>query len=137
MPATKKSSTAKKPIRPWQGTMLGVLNILGMVMLGVTTIMIFIGGAIFSSMSGGEVPMGIMMGTMGTFIAIPLLLITILGIFVTIGIFKGKKWALITTMIFVAISLLNSFLQVNIISLIVNGLYIYAGYICFKDPYYS
>ncbi|MFH0820439.1 MAG: hypothetical protein V1908_01560 [Candidatus Peregrinibacteria bacterium] len=142
METSNNSLSNQQVSRPWQGTMLGVLNIISLILLGITLVFFIImmvgGGAMFSEMvQGSGLPIASMFGAMGALLLVPLILIFTLGIFITRGIFKGQKWAIIVTMIFTVLALLYSLFDVVIVSIIINGLFLYAEVICLKNPFYN
>ena len=132
--------------RPWEGTTLGVLDIIGLVLSGIALAMLTFaivgGGAILSQMAQGSemqnFPMASFLGTMGTFLLIPVILFFILGVFITVGIFKGQKWAVIVSIIFTALALLSSFSQgIQYFSLALNAFFLYLEIMCIKHPFYN
>lgn len=147
--------TVKTPVptnpsrRPWQGTFLGVLNIIGLVFLGLITIFLIImlvgGGAAITQMMQQSaemttLPFASMLGTIGVILIIPVLAIFVLEIFITMGIFKGKKWTVIVSIVFTALALLSAFTNMNSIqlgSLALNGFVLYLEIMCIKHPFYN
>ena len=139
--------TASK--RPWQGTFLGVLDIIGLVLMGLMSIFLLIalvgGGAMISQMmeSNAEMaalPMASLFGTMGAIILVPVLAIFILGLFITIGIFKGQKWSIIVSIIFTVLGILSVFSNmgdINFSMLLINAFVLYLEIMCLKDPFYN
>lgn len=135
--------------RPWQGTFLGVLNVIGLVLLGLLSIaLIFIligsGTAITQMMEQSAemaaFPMASMFTTMGAILLVPVLAIFVLGLFITMGIFKGQKWAIIVSIIFTVLSLLSSFANMESIQwfgLALTAFVLYLEIMCVKNPFYN
>ncbi|MCD6109209.1 hypothetical protein J7J83_00380 [bacterium] len=132
--------------RPWEGTTIGVLDIIGLVLMGIVLVILIFavigGGAMLSQMLQGSgmqnFPMASFLATMGTFLLIPVILFFILGIFITVGIFKGQKWAIIVSIIFTVLALLSSFSQgVQYLSLALNAFVLYLEIMCVKHPFYN
>jgi hypothetical protein len=135
--------------RPWQGTFLGVLNVIGLVLLGLLSIALIViligGGAALTQMmeQSAEIaafPMASMFTTMGAILLIPVLAIFVLGVFITMGIFKGQKWAIIVSIIFTALSLLSSFANMDSIQwfgLALTAFVLYLEIMCVKNPFYN
>lgn len=127
--------------RPWQGTMLGVFNIIGLVALGVALVLLIMmvvgGSAMLSEIAQSDLPIGSMFGTIGTFLLVPLILMFALSIFITRGIFKGQKWTIIATMTFTILGLLSSLFNMAIISIAISSLLLYAEIFCLKSPFYN
>lgn len=146
---TPAAATPSAVKRPWQGTFLGVLNIIGLVFLGIMSIVLLImlvgGGAAISQMmeQSAEMvafPMASMLTTMGAILFIPVLAIFVLVIFITIGIFKGQKWSIIVSIIFTVLGLLSAFTNMQDIqfgSLLLNGFVLYLEIMCIKNPFYN
>lgn len=137
-----KPSAPATNVRPWQGTLLGVLNIFGLVFLGIAMLVILImvtgGGAMLSQMAPQtSFPLPQFIGTMGVIVILPLLAIFVLGVFITLGIFRGQKWAIIVSIVFTILSLITSVSQVETTYILVNGILLYAEIVCLKDPYYN
>jgi len=82
--------------RPWQGTLLAWLEIVALAFVGLLVALIGIFG--YAGFKGGE--MGTMIGIFSTLGLIFLIPVVILDIFIVIGIFKGKKWAVVLALVF-------------------------------------
>lgn len=126
--------------RPWQGTLLAILNIIGLVMLGLlmaALLMISAGGSMMSQFAEGAVPA--FFGTIGLFFLVPLAAIFVLGIFVTKGLFSGQRWTVILMMVFTVLGLLSAFgsLRYSIAPLAINALMLWAEVMCYKHPFYK
>ncbi len=122
--------------RPWQGTVMGVLNSIGIavgVMLSLTLIL----GASFITALIEDSAFSMVAGLGTTMIGIVLLPFLILGLFVTLGIFKGQKWAVILALVFTILGTIGNIVSFNIIGLVFNAFFIYCLVICVKDAYYN
>ena len=97
----------QNPSRPWQGTVLGVVNILGLAISGVMLMILFFGGSFLAEyIQDSQLSMIFGLGTI--IILVFMIPFVILGIFVTIGTFKGQKWAVIVMLIFTAMALFGA-----------------------------
>ena len=128
--------------RPWQGTMLGVLSIIGAVFLGIVVIFSLIaiigGTAILSQIqSGSTLAIGGLIGTLGALIIVPFILLFVLQVFITRGLFKGQKWSVILLLIFSIFGILDALTSKAIITILINVFIIYAEYVCLKHPFYA
>ncbi len=140
----KTSPTPSASIRPWQGTLLGVLNAIGVGFLALLALgvllMSFMGGAILSQMSesGVQIP-SFVTGALGLILLIPLLAFLALGIFITLGFFKGTRWVVIVSIVFTALGVLSalSSVRASIVPLVIDGLVLWAEIICYKHPFYN
>ncbi len=129
--------------RPWQGTVLGVVNILGLAMSGVMLMILFFGGSFLAEyIQDSQLSMIFGIGTI--FILIFIIPFVILGIFVTIGTFKGQKWAVIVMLIFTAMALFGALSSLFTAdgynafgSLVINGFILYCVIVSLKDPFYK
>jgi len=121
--------------RPWQGTLLGILNIIGLVGLALLTIAAFIGGSMLASL----IPVWGMLGGIGMALGFIFMAIWILVFFMTRGIFKGQKWTIILSLIFTALGLLGSIMSIKTMffSAIIYAGMLYLEVVCLKDPYYN
>lgn len=144
--------------RPWQGTTLGILHIIGAVLA-------FLGGIAFlflrDLMSNMMNPMTIavqgqeaqtiqlsatgvagIVGSLGLVAGLLLIGFGVLAIFITRGSFKGQKWAPIVAMIFAILGVLGnlssfSLEKGSLVQLAVNAFVIYCTIICVKHPFYG
>jgi hypothetical protein len=133
MPAAPAPSTGAK--RPWQGTLLGVLNIIGLVGLAILTIAAFVGGAFLA----GLIPVFGMIGGVGMALGFIFMAIWILMFFVTRGIFKGAKWAIIVSIVFTSLSIVSTFANLSemFFTLLLSIGTLYLEVVCLKDPYFN
>jgi len=60
-----------------------------------------------------------------------------LQIFVTRGIFKGQKWAVIISIVFIALDLSSLIRDFNLITLIIDGALMYLSIACLLHPFYG
>jgi hypothetical protein len=130
-------------VRPWQGTVLGVLNIISLVMAGMLFLFISFGSSFVAQFTQDPMVTAIMgFGVMVAVIfTIPFL---VLAVFVTIGVFKGQKWTIIVMLIFSVIGILGTLsemfsgtVDVPYISLAINGFVLYCEIIALKSPFYK
>lgn len=133
--------------RPWQGTLLGVLQAIGAVLFGLGGLAFFIMfdkmGSLFTEqeMEGmseaGSSAVSFLVGSMGSIFGLVFLVMAALMAVFAAGYFKGWKWAVVITMVLTGLSLLSALYNVDISSVIVNGLIGWAEYICFMHPFYN
>lgn len=131
--------------RPWQGTTLGVLNIIGVVfafLFGLMAIVLvgFLGGssefmpAEFSGMFTG------LMGGLAVALSVFMIAMGVLLIFMARGAFKGQKWAPMASIVFAAIGILSAISAYEsqmLLTLVINGFVLYLGIMCVKHPFYN
>lgn len=130
--------------RPWQGTVLGVLNIIGLVSAGMMLLLLSFGGSLLSEIIQDS-QFSMIMGIGKIVLLILIIPFIILGFFVTIGTFKGQKWAVIVMMIFTVLGLLSAlsslfYAEVHnnpIMPLLINGFVLYCEIASLKSPYYK
>ena len=128
--------------RPWQGTVLGVLNIVALVFSGLIILVLIIAllfGASFIAPYLDNIQMPVNLGVTAI-IAIVLAFVipfSILYIFVTIGIFKGAKWALIVHLILSILGITGNISSFHIFGLAVQILIIYCCIVCLGHPFYN
>ena len=130
-------------VRPWQGTLLGIVNIIGLVMAAFMVLLLMFGSSFLAGFVD-EPDFAFIFGLGALFLMLLVIPFIILGVFVTIGIFKGQRWAVIVMLVFTAIALLSAL--ANIFtgtehhawgSLIINGFVFYCEIAVLKDPYYK
>lgn len=122
--------------RPWQGTTMAILNLIGIV-IGFLVSLAFLFGASFLSAFMEDPAFSVIAGIGTSIVGIILLPFLILGIFVTLGLFKGQKWAVIVALIFTAFATIGNLTTFNLIGLLFNAFFLYCLIICMKDPYYG
>ena len=143
--------------RPWQGTALGIMDIIGVVGAFLMAIAAFALQGFF--------PFLALLGNFMIIFAVILIGLGILAIFMARGAFKGQKWSPILSIIFGILGLLSSFnslfqrsqqvptgvdaqfyAQVQtaapntgsvIINIVITLFTLYCAYICVKDPFFS
>lgn len=142
--------------RPWQGTFLGVLDVIGVVIAVLFSILfLFLQGvltsvfnsanyaAVTTTTANGAVAAGGFMALISGFsyaIGFVLLGSAILGIFLARGAFKGQKWSPIVSIICAVLGVLGSvanYNNSNLIGLILNLFVVYLGVMCVKNSYYA
>jgi len=72
-----------------------------------------------------------------TLIAVVMIPFLILGLFITIGLFKGQKWAVILSLIFTVIGTVGNITTLSYLGLAFNAFFIYCLIICLKEPFYN
>jgi hypothetical protein len=147
--------------RPWQGTALGIMDIIGVVGAFLLIIVCF---GFWVPVMGIPVPafiVAIVTFSQGSYfftalliiIAIILIGLGILAIFMARGAFKGQKWSPILSIVFGALGLFSSLngllfaspkipappntVSVVIINIVITLFMLYCAYICVKDPFYN
>ncbi len=133
----------QNPVRPWQGTVLGVLNIISLVMAVMLLLFMSFGSSFVAQFAPDPMVTAVMgFGMMVVFLlAIPFL---VLAVFVTIGVFKGQKWTIIVMLIFSVIGILGGLseifsgtVDVSYVSLAINGFILYCEIVALKSPFYK
>ena len=136
-------SENQSTVRPWQGTVLGVVNIISLVMAAMMFLFLSFGSSLVAGFTQDPLVTTIMnFGVMvAVLFAIPFL---VLGVFVTIGVFKGQKWAVILMLIFSAIAILGGLTELFTgtgntlyLALVINGFILYCEIISVKNPFYK
>lgn len=119
-------------VRPWQGTFLAVLMIIGLVLLAIFIPMLFLGAGFIATFLPSQFA-GLTMAVGFVFIGF-----FVLGIFMTIGLFKGQKWATLLSMVFSALGVLGAIsADFNVLNLLLNAFVLYLGFASFKHPFYN
>ena len=131
--------------RPWQGTALGVINIIG-------TVFAFVGGLLFLVMFGflgaasRDLPVeaaGMVTGVFGGLAiagGIFLIALGVLYIFMARGAFKGQKWSPIVSVVFAALGIISFLTNASsemILTLVLSAFILYLGIVCIKHPFYN
>jgi hypothetical protein len=130
--------------RPWYGTLLGVLNALGVGLLALVTLGVLLltvmGGSILSQLSdqGVQIP-NFFTGAIGLILLIPMIGFLVLGVFITLGFFKGTRWVVILSLVLGILSTLSALgnLRSSVAPLVINGLVLWAEVMCLKHPFYA
>lgn len=139
--------------RPWQGTALGILSILSMIVFGIVILLLImtsLGADVIinrlSQMSGSTSLNDYHVASMGIKWAVGATLLTIIPFwivqfFVTRGIFKGTRWTIIYSTVLTSLFVLG---QINMILLPpillafgINCFMLYLEIVCLKHPYYK
>ncbi|MGQ7870180.1 hypothetical protein [Sunxiuqinia sp. sy24] len=136
-------SPSPKPVIPWQGTVLGLIGIAQIlfsilfffiVMLGLTV------GGLFSAFMLPDLESllpSLAIGSIGVLIVIIGLPFFILKVLVTIGIFKGKRWTVIVTIVFAALGLMMHLGSFNLFWLTFTAIELGLAIVCLRDPFYN
>jgi hypothetical protein len=130
--------------RPWQGTVLGVVNIIGLVVSTMVLMLVMFGSSFLAGMADDPV-FSFIFGAGALVITLLVLPLIILGVFMTIGLFKGQKWAVIMMLIFTVIALISGLGGIagsgsgynDFGNVVVNAFLLYCGIVALKDPYYN
>lgn len=138
--------------RPWQGTALGVIDIIAVVFAFLFGLLfLFMQGFISSILGSGDVVVeGVdgaaatgLMGMLAGFamvIGVVLLLIGVLEIFMARGAFKGQKWSPITSIVLAGLAIagmVTNFDNSQIFGLVVDVFILYLSVMCVKSPFYN
>ncbi|TAJ13273.1 hypothetical protein DMA11_09520 [Marinilabiliaceae bacterium JC017] len=129
--------------RPWQGTVLGIFSILGIVLSFIAIVILVIalmaGGAFLDAfISEIDIPVGaISMTALSGVLLLSFIPIVVLQVFIAIGIFKGQKWAVIIAMIFSIMGLMGNLISFTFYGVAVNGFLLYCEIICLQEAYYN
>jgi len=127
-----------KADRPWQGTLLFVLNIIFLIGIVLSTLSAFLVGVLGTWAYADIDPrLGTVSGLFFLSLLSALIPFSILEIFVTIGLFKGKKWAIITMLVFSGLSLIGLFFTFNLFSFVILALFLYLEVTCLVHPFYK
>ena len=144
--------------RPWQGTFLGVLNIIGVILMVIFLIfaLLVVGVGFFAVSKFGTSALGFS-AVAGIALIIPFIIMLIINIFVIRATFKGGRWAIILMMVVTFFSMLSTLLSLfslftmdeqfvvkiitTIISLVfgfvINGFFFWLEWSCYKHPFYN
>ena len=148
----------KSSVRPWQGTVLGVVDI-------GATVILFLGGLLFLAFQGlfisvmanlsGTVDANVAVDGMqpavasgvfgvlagfGAVVGVVLLGLGVLYIFMARGAFRGAKWSPIVSIVLSALAILNmlaGFTSKGAVSLVVDAFILYIAIVCVKSAYYN
>ena len=131
-------------VRPWQGTLLGIANILGLAMGAMLLTLVMFGSSFLASMAQDPV-FSFIFGAGALVIILLVLPLIVLEVFITIGVFKGQKWAVIMMLIFTAIALIGGLGELfadtgghhSYVSFTVHGFLLYCEIAALKDPFYK
>lgn len=104
--------------RPWQGTTIGVLNVLSIILMFIIALLLFVAGSWITSfmtgtaeISGNVTAAKGVSGMITSFmvpVAIVIIILAIVGIFIAKGVFNGAKWAIIVNVVLATLGALGS-----------------------------
>ena len=127
--------------RPWQGTVLGIFQIIqivgGIIASFVLSIGLIIGSAFIETFVE-HIPFELAVGASVIAIIFRVFIIpfTVFGIFLAIGLFKGCIWTVIVSMIFAVLGIIGNIPSFNFFGLAFAGFSLYCCIECIKHPYY-
>lgn len=150
-------------VRPWQGTVLGVLCYIGTALAVIVALMMIFGASfagglmgIMSSglsetfntagqltteeaamMSGAGGAIGGLFGFLGMFAAIFILFLGFIDYLIGKAVMSGKKWGLIVVIVFAALGLLSALSTFEIVSIVISGVLLALPVTVLNDPYYN
>ncbi|WP_299578511.1 hypothetical protein [uncultured Sunxiuqinia sp.] len=136
-------SPSPKPVIPWQGTVLGLIGVAQIlfsilfffvIMLGLTV------GGLFSAFALPDVESllpSLAIGSIGVLVVIFGLPFFILKVLVTIGLFRGKRWTVIVTIVFAALGLMMHLGSFNLFWLTFTAIELGLAIVCLRDPFYN
>ena len=137
---TTTTAKAEQLSRPWQGTVLGVVYILTIVMMVIMLpilLLVALGGSALGFMSDMNNGLAMLLGGGMLIMSLFLIATLILQIFVTRGIFKGQKWTVIISIVFIALDLSSLIRDFYLITLIIDGALMYLSIACLLHPFYG
>lgn len=126
-------------IRPLEGTLLGWFSIAGFSLAVLAVILTFI--LSFEGFKAGE--MGAMIGIFGSIGLLFLIPWLVFKLVLTIGIFKGRKWTVVISLVFTVIGFIPGFFMLGtgigpfLLSIGFLTLMLWAEIKCLKHPYYN
>ncbi|MFA7685588.1 MAG: hypothetical protein WCX95_02210 [Candidatus Gracilibacteria bacterium] len=143
-------------LRPWQGTLLGVLAYIGMAITAIFAVLMIAAQGFITSLMGGlsaemqtagadaasaNAAAGGLLGLMGGFmwvVGIFMIAFAVLDFFIARGLFKGQKWTLIILIIFGGLGVLGALSQGPQWSgLIIDGAVVAIAATVLKNPFYN
>ena len=141
MSLTQKNKPDSKKIclRPFAGTLLGWFSIAGFVLAVLAVILTFF--LSFEGFKAGE--MGAMIGIFGSVGLLFLIPWMIFKLVLAIGIFKGRKWAVVISLVFTIIGFIPGFFMLGtgigpfLFSIGFLTMVLWAEIRCLKHPYYN
>ncbi len=141
-PVIKTTTTKKtKPVsRPWQGTVLGIIYVLSIVLMIIILpilLLVALGGSALGFMSNMNNGLAMLFGGGMLLMSLFLIATLVLQFFVTRGIFKGQKWAVIVSIVFIALGLSGLIQNFSWTALIIDGVLMYLSIACLLDPFYG
>lgn len=137
--------------RPWEGTALAIIDIIGVVGAFIFAIIFLLFQGLFSGFAGmaagqGEVAASGIMNLVSGFglaIGVFLIAIGILAIFMARGAFKGQKWSPIVSIVLCGLGVLNGLVNIGhmntilAVYVLVDIFAIYCAVMCMKSPYFK
>lgn len=136
-------SPSPRPRIPWQGTMLGIIQVITilfsillffMAILGITFAGLF--GSLMIPNMGSIIP-SLAIGVIALIFVLIVLPLFILKVFITIGIFSGKRWTLIAIIILAILGIMSNLSTFNFFFLFISGIELTLAIICLNDPFYN
>lgn len=150
-------------VRPWQGTVLGVLCYIGAALSVIGALFMLFGSSLLGGimggvtsevvntlnttgelpaetaalMSGGAGALGGIFGALGMFAAIVVLILGFVDYLIGKAILAGKKWGLIVVIVFAALGLLSALSTFEIVSIVISGVLLALPVTVLNDPYYN
>ena len=137
---TASASSIKKVTRPWQGTVLAVFNIIGLIitiMFMPFVLLIILGGSMLGFIEEAGPGLAMLLGGGGVALLLMLLFFFVLEIFIVRGLFKGQKWVIILSLIFSAMSAVQLVLNFDLFSALIIALFVYLEIACLLHPFYG
>jgi len=134
------AATTNKVSRPWQGTILAVLQIIGLVIIAMFmpfVLLIVLGGSMLGFVKDAGPGLAMLFGGGGLVLFLFLLFFFILGIFIVRGLFKGQKWVIIISLLFSALNMAQLIFNFNIFSALMLALFLYLEITCLLHPFYN
>ncbi len=134
-----------RPQIPWQGTVLGIIGVaqilFSMLFLFIALFGIAIGG-LFSSFAIPDLGAMEMIPSLAIGVVVLLMLfiglpLFILKVVVTIGIFKGKRWAVVITIVFAALGFMSGIGNFNFGWLVFSAIELGLAIVCLREPFYN
>ena len=131
--------------RPWQGTVLAILNIIGVVFAFIFGLLFLVLIGLLGGVGGTMEPEmgGMFVGMMGGFAiggGIFMIAIGVLLIFMARGALKGQKWSPIVSIVFAVLGILGALSAYDssmLLTLVLNAFILYLGVMCVKHPFYK
>ena len=134
-----KQNSIKRCKRPLEGTLLGWFSIAGFAL--ALSLTVFISILSYEGFESGE--MGAMIGIFGSIGLLFLVPWMIFKLILSIGIFKGRKWAVVISLVFTIIGFIPGFFMLGtgigpfLFSIGFLTIMLWAEIRCLKHPYYN
>lgn len=121
--------------RPWQGTILGIISSVGVITLAFILGALLLARDIISPYLV-ETPFALLLGA-GAFVSFMILMFSIiLSVAITVGIFNGKAWAIIISILFTGMSIVAALFAVSVMAITAYGFLLYLEIVCVRNAYY-